>query len=84
DGLLGFGADAMESFRRWSQRTLKSDLARALIAPWVLHSGLGPDDATSALIGKLTFAAVVSGGMPVVKGGGSQLVAALSHLIMQH
>ncbi|MFX6035589.1 hypothetical protein ABTE74_19610, partial [Acinetobacter baumannii] len=24
DGLLGFGADAMESFRRWSQRTLKS------------------------------------------------------------
>ncbi|MGC7969991.1 phytoene desaturase family protein, partial [Salmonella enterica] len=42
------------------------------------------DDATSALIGKLTFAAVVSGGMPVVKGGGSQPVAALSHLIMQH
>ncbi|MET3432517.1 phytoene dehydrogenase-like protein [Herbaspirillum seropedicae] len=84
DGLLGFGADAMESFRRWAQRTLTSDLARALIAPWVLHSGLGPDDATSALIGKLTFAAVVSGGMPVVKGGGSQLVAALSRLIAQH
>ena len=36
---------------------------RALIAPWTLHSGLGPDDAGSALIGKLTFAAVVSGGM---------------------
>ncbi|AYR26550.1 phytoene desaturase family protein [Herbaspirillum rubrisubalbicans] len=84
DGLLAFGGESMESFRRWAQRNLKSDLARAMIAPWVLHSGLGPDDATSALIGKLTFAAVVSGGMPVVKGGGSQLVAALSQVITAH
>ena len=35
------------------ERTLRSD-ARALIAPWTPHSGLGPDDAGSALIGKLT------------------------------
>ena len=60
-------AGALENFRRWSERTLRSDAARALIAPWTLHSGLGPDDAGSALIGKLTFAAVVSGGMPVIK-----------------
>lgn len=84
DGLVAFGGEAIESFRRWSQRHLQSDLARALIAPWVLHSGLGPDDASSALIGKLTFAAVVSGGMPVVKGGGSRLVAALIQVIEQH
>ncbi|APX73868.1 phytoene desaturase family protein [Achromobacter insolitus] len=84
DGLAAFAADSMESFRRWSERALQSDAARALIAPWVLHTGLGPDDACSALIGKLTFAAVVAGGMPVVKGGGSGVVDALAAVIERH
>ena len=57
------------------------DRVRGMMAPWVLHSGLGPDDACSALIGKLTFAAVVAGGMPVVKGGGQNLVRALCAII---
>jgi len=84
DGLLDFGRGALEPFRRWADRSLESDEMRALMAPWVLHSGLGPDDATSALIGKLTFAAVVAGGMPVVRGGGSQLVHALQRVIERH
>jgi phytoene dehydrogenase-like protein len=81
DGLMGFASESLESFQRWSRRELSSDLVRAMIAPWVLHTGMGPDDATSALIGKLTFAAVVAGGAPVVKGGGSNLVAALARII---
>lgn len=84
DGLMAFAADSLESFRRWSDRELQSDAARALIAPWVLHTGLGPDDACSALIGKLTFAAVVAGGMPVVKGGSQGVVDALAKIIEQH
>jgi len=84
DGLAAFAADSIAPFRRWAKRALQSDAARALIAPWVLHTGLGPDDAASALIGKLTFAAVVAGGMPVVKGGGSGIVAALAKVIEQH
>lgn len=84
DGLMTFTAEALESFRRWSERALRSDTTRALIAPWALHSGLGPDDASSALIGKLTFASVVSGGMPVIKGGGSRLVEALAKIIEQN
>ncbi|MDR6856882.1 NAD(P)/FAD-dependent oxidoreductase [Variovorax guangxiensis] len=84
DGLTGFAADSLESFRRWAERSLKSDIARALIAPWVLHTGLGPDEACSALIGKLTFAAVVAGGMPVVRGGSRGIVAALKTVIEQH
>ncbi|OXR49957.1 MULTISPECIES: NAD(P)/FAD-dependent oxidoreductase [unclassified Pusillimonas] len=83
NGLLQFGADSIESFRRWSERELKSDLTRAMISPWVLHTGLGPDEACSALIGKLTFAAVVAGGMPVVKGGGQRLVEGLQTFIEQ-
>lgn len=81
DGLAGFAGDSLESFRRWAERTLRSDLARALIAPWVLHTGLGPDEACSALIGKVTFASVVAGGMPVVRGGSSNIVTALCQVI---
>lgn len=84
DGLMAYAAESLESFRRWSDRKLSSDLTRAMMAPWVLHTGLGPDDATSALIGKLTFAAVVAGGMPVVKGGSQRLVEALQALIERH
>lgn len=84
DGLAAFATASLEPFRRWAERELRSDAARALIAPWVLHTGLGPDDACSALIGKLTFAAVVAGGMPVVKGGGSGVVEALAKVIERH
>lgn len=84
EGLVGFAGDSLESFRRWADRHLKDDVSRALLAPWVLHSGLGPDDACSALIGKLTFAAVVSGGMPVVEGGSEGVVRALQRVIEQH
>lgn len=81
DGLMGFASESLESFRRWSQRSLSSDLVKGMISPWVLHTGLGPDEASSALIGKLTFAAVVAGGMPVVQGGSRNLVDALVRII---
>ena len=84
DGLAGFGADSLESFRRWAERNLRHDISRALIAPWVLHGGLGPDESCSALIGKLTAAAVVAGGMPVVRGGSEGVVRALQKVIEQH
>lgn len=84
DGLAGFAADSLESFRRWAERNLSHEISRALIAPWVLHSGLGPDESCSALIGKLTVAAVVAGGMPVVRGGSDGVVRALQKVIEQN
>lgn len=81
DELLEFASSALAPFRTWSQQHIKHGITEATMAPWVLHSGLGPQDAGSALIGKLTFAAVVAGGMPVVKGGGTQLVNALVAMI---
>jgi phytoene dehydrogenase-like protein len=83
-GMAAFAADALESCRRWAERSFQSDFTRALIAPWVLHTGLGPDEASSALIGKLTFAAVVAGGMPVVRGGSASIVTALVRVIERH
>ncbi|PHM71845.1 phytoene desaturase family protein [Xenorhabdus kozodoii] len=84
EGLTGFAGRSLETFRRWAERELQSDFSRALLAPWVLHTGLGPDDASSALIGKLTFAAVIAGGMPVVKGGSMRIVEALKQITEQH
>jgi len=84
DGMLDFAAASLESFRRWADRELSHELTRALIAPWVLHSGLGPDEACSAVIGKLTFAAVVAGGMPVVEGGSQNIVEAFRRVIEGH
>lgn len=84
DQLMQFAGQALIPFRSWSQKHINHSLTEALMAPWVLHSGLGPQDAGSALIGKLTFAAVVGGGMPVVKGGGTQLVNALVSIIEKH
>lgn len=81
DGMMQFTSQSLESFRRWAERELHHDLTRALIAPWVLHSGLGPDEASSALIGKLTFSAVVAGGMPVVEGGSYHIVNAFIKII---
>lgn len=84
DGLAAFAGGALENFRRWSERTLRSELAKVAIAPWTLHTGLGPDDACSALIGKLTFAVVIAGGMPVVKGGSANIVRAFRAVIERH
>lgn len=81
DGMMQFASQSLENFRRWAERELTGDLTRAMIAPWVLHSGLGPDEATSSLIGKLTFSAVVSGGMPVVEGGSYNIVNAFISII---
>ena len=38
--MTAFAAGALENFRRWSERTLRSD-ARALIAPWTCTPAWG-------------------------------------------
>lgn len=73
---VSFFGDALESCRVWLERDFESELARALIAPWVLHAGLGPDDAYSGLMGKVIMAALGLAGLPVVVGGSDRIVSA--------
>jgi phytoene dehydrogenase-like protein len=63
------------------ERTFSSPVTRALLAPWALHNGLGPDDSGSAFITKVIGAAVAMGGMPVPEGGGVRLVEALTGMV---
>ena len=52
-----------------------------LLAPWVLHTGLGPDQATSGFMTQVIACALQLGGMPVPKGGGVVLVDGLAGMI---
>lgn len=80
-GMFTFFGQSLESCRTWAEREFESELVRALIAPWVLHAGLGPDDAYSGLMGKVIMGAVGMAGMPVVVGGSHRIVDAFRQVI---
>ena len=80
-GLVGQGAEMLEPAAPWLERTFTSPVTHALLAPWALHNGLGPDDASSAFITKVIAAAIAWGGMPVPVGGGVTVVDALIGII---
>jgi phytoene dehydrogenase-like protein len=83
-GTLAFGADLLQTARTWLTQRFRSPAIHALLAPWVLHAGLGPDDATSGYLLRVIAAALEMGGMPVPQGGGARLVDALARLITDH
>ena len=83
--LSGFFGAALEPARAWLQRAF-GDLdspAAALLAPWTLHTGLGPDSPVSALMDKVVAFTLEAVGIPLVKGGNAGTVRALRSLIEQ-
>ncbi|MFM7145486.1 MAG: phytoene desaturase family protein [Actinomycetales bacterium] len=80
-GLLASGAEVLEPAGPWLDRTFNSPVTRALLGPWALHNGLGPEDSGSAFITQVIGAAIAWGGMPVPVGGGVRLVEALTGII---
>jgi phytoene dehydrogenase-like protein len=79
-----FLGEVLQSSRDWLETTFASENARGLLAPWVLHTGLGPDQATSGFMTQVIAVAVQEGGMPVPRGGGARLAEALVQLIRDH
>src|SRR5262249_37290452 len=79
--LAAFVGDAMPTLRSWLEREFSSDLVRALLAPWVLHTGLGPDEAMSALMTKVIMFTLETAGIPFVAGGSSRVVDAFRTVI---
>ena len=69
------------SCRDWTDRDLPAERAHGLLAPWVLHTGLGPDSAVSGFMTQVIACAVQLGGMPVPVGGGVRLVDALAGIV---
>jgi phytoene dehydrogenase-like protein len=80
-GLAAFGGELVQSSRDWLTTTFGSERTHGLLAPWVLHTGLGPDAATSGFMNRVIAFAIQAGGMPIPRGGGARLVDALVRLI---
>ena len=81
---LAFTGELLATCRDWLTETFRSEAVHGLLAPWVLHTGLGPDQATSGFMTQVIAVALQMGGMPVPRGGGSELVNALVRLIEDH
>ena len=84
NGAAAFSGDMLVSARDWLETVFASEQAHGLLAPWVLHTGLGPDDAASGYMAQVIAVAVQEGGMPVPRGGGAKLAEALVQLIRDH
>ena len=80
-GLLEFAGHALATCRDWTTGTFRAEQAHGLLAPWVLHTGLGPDNAVSGFMTQVIACAVQLGGMPVPVGGGVTLVEALAGIV---
>jgi len=83
-GAAAFAGEVLQSSRDWLETTFASERAHGLLAPWVLHTGLGPDQAASGFMTQVIAVAVQEGGMPVPRGGGAKLADALVQLIRDH
>jgi phytoene dehydrogenase-like protein len=81
EGLVEFAGAALVNARDWLTDTFGSEGTHGLLAPWVLHTGLGPDDASSGFMNQVIAVALQLGGMPVPRGGGSVLVDALAGIV---
>jgi phytoene dehydrogenase-like protein len=77
EGARDFAGQLLVSARDWLESTFASPRAHGLLAPWVLHTGLGPDAAGSGYMAQVIAVAVQEGGMPIPVGGGQKLADAL-------
>ena len=83
-GLLRYFGDAMQSSRQWLDSSFRGEALKALLAPWVLHTGLGPDSPMAGFMNRLIAFTIEAVGMPVVAGGSARLVDAFRHVIEQY
>ena len=83
-GLVDFTGNVLVSSRDWLNGMFASERAHGLLAPWVLHTGLGPDAAASGFMTQVIAVAIQEGGMPIPRGGGDRLVEALVRLVGDH
>ncbi|WP_440995987.1 phytoene desaturase family protein [Arhodomonas sp. SL1] len=83
-GLIRYFGESMESARTWLERTFDSELTRACLAPWILHTGLGPDSALGGHMLRLIAFTLEAAGMPVVRGGSERIVDAFRAVVEAH
>lgn len=81
--LAAFTGEALMPARAWLEAEFESETSRALLAPWVLHTGLDPDAAYSAQMAKVIAFSLEAAGAPIVTGGAQKLLDAFAALITE-
>ena len=81
-GLAAWFGEALAPARGYLETTYRSEAVRALWAPWVLHTGLGPESAYSAAMARVIAFAIEAAGCPIAVGGARSLLAAFERLIV--
>jgi phytoene dehydrogenase-like protein len=82
-GTLAFAGNLLSTCRDWATQAFASERVHGLLAPWVLHAGLGPDAAASGFMAQVMAVAIELGGMPLPRGGGVRLVEALVDIVAE-
>ncbi len=80
-GLMTWFGRALDPARGWLETGYSSAGMQALLAPWVLHTGLTPESAYSGQMGRVIAFALEAAGTPVIKGGSGRAVDAFRALI---
>ena len=60
-GVADYFGRSAASCRAWLEAAFRSEVSRALIAPWVLHVGLSPESAMSSLMAKVILMTLETG-----------------------
>jgi phytoene dehydrogenase-like protein len=79
--LGAFVGESLGTARAWLETSFAAEEVRALFAPWVLHTGLGPESAYSAQMARVIAFALEAAGAPIVQGGAGRLLDAFASLI---
>jgi len=72
--------DAVTSGRSYCARTFIGHEVDHLWVPWLLHAGLSPDHASGGMMLPVLAATLHGFGLPIVKGGSANMVAAFRGL----
>ncbi|MBT2585239.1 NAD(P)/FAD-dependent oxidoreductase [Arthrobacter sp. ISL-95] len=80
-GTEAFVRDSVMSGRNYVRSRFDGWEADQLWSPWLLHAGLGPDQATGGVMLPVMAMSMHSFGLPIVKGGASRFVEAFDSLL---
>ena len=82
--LAAFFGEALAPARAWLEDAFASDTSRALFAPWVLHTGLGPEATYSAEMARVIAFSLEAAGAPIVQGGAGRFLDAMRRIIEEN
>ena len=80
-GTEAFVRDSVMSGRNYVRSRFSGWEADQLWSPWLLHAGIGPDQSTGGVMLPVMAMSMHGHGLPVVKGGASNFIAAFESLL---